>query len=306
MSSTNGRHSRARRAQGGGRATWTGPIREESGKAGALVTLDRDTGPVEGAAREVTIPFTALAEGRPVSQVAMLFGNGTEVLADELQIAGFEPFSTVDWPGKLVATVFAQGCPWRCTYCHNVAMQDSQEGGAVEWSTVLAHLAKRAGQLDGVVFSGGEPTRQAALIPAMQQARSLGFGVGMHSAGAFPARLREALGFIDWLGLDIKAMPEGYEDITGKSAAGLKAWQSLEIALEWGGDLEVRLTVDPTTHTRESVLSVINRVTAMGGPTPILQEARGEGTSEEFQHALGRQRLTDVLSAADLASLIVR
>lgn len=241
-----------------------------------------------------------------MSHVAMLFGNGTEVLADDLQVAGFEPFSTVDWPGKLVSTVFAQGCPWRCTYCHNESMQDARVAGIVEWSTVLAHLARRAGQLDGIVFSGGEPTRQAELIPAMQQARSLGFGVGLHSAGAFPARLREALPFVDWLGLDIKAMPEGYEDITGRSAAGLKAWQSLEIALEWGGDFEVRLTVDPTAHTRESVLSVIKRVVAMGGPTPILQEARAEGASEQFQHALGRQRLTDVLSGADLDGLAVR
>jgi len=252
------------------------------------------------------MPFTALAEGRPMSHVAMLFGNETEVLADEFQIAGFERFSTVDWPGKLVATLFAQGCPWRCSYCHNASMQDSQAPGTVEWSAVLAHLAHRVGQLDGVVFSGGEPTRQAALIPAMQQVRSLGFGVGMHSAGSYPARLREALGFVDWLGLDIKAMPEGYEDITGKGAAGLKAWQSLEIALEWGGDLEVRLTVDPTTHTRESVLSVIKRVKAMGGPTPVLQEARAEGTSEEFQRALGRQRLVDVLSGSDLEGVVVR
>jgi len=241
-----------------------------------------------------------------MSHVAMLFGNDTEVLADEFQIAGFERFSTVDWPGKLVAVVFAQGCPWRCSYCHNASMQDSQVAGTVEWSTVLAHLAHRVGQLDGVVFSGGEPTRQAALIPAMQQVRSLGFSVGMHSAGSYPARLREALGFVDWLGLDIKAMPEGYQDVTGKGAAGLKAWQSLEIALEWGGDLEVRLTVDPTTHTRESVLSVIKRVKAMGGPTPVLQEARAEGTSEEFQRALGRQRLVNVLSGSDLEGLVVR
>jgi pyruvate formate lyase activating enzyme len=241
-----------------------------------------------------------------MSHVAMLFGSDTEVLADQLEIAGFEPFSTVDWPGKLVATVFAQGCPWQCTYCHNSAMQDSRTPGLVQWSTVLAHLANRSGQLDGVVFSGGEPTRQGALIPAMQQARSLGFGVGLHTAGAYPARFREALDFADWVGLDIKAMPEGYEDITGKSVSGAKAWESLKIALEWGGDLEVRLTVDPTTHTRDSVLSVVRRVQAMGGPAPVLQEARGEGTSEEFQHALGAQLITSVLSAADLEGLVVR
>ena len=44
----------------------------------------------------------------------------------------------------------------------------------------------------------------------------------------------------------------------------------------------------------------------MGGPTPVLQEARAEGTSEEFQHALGRQRLVDVLCASDLEGLVVR
>ena len=250
--------------------------------------------------------MAALAEGRLVSHVARLFGSNTEVRADDLQLTGFEPFSTVDWPGKLVATVFAQGCPWRCTYCHNAQMQDPRTAGTVTWGTVMSHLASRTGKLDGIVFSGGEPTRQVALVPAMQQARSLGFQVGMHSAGAYPARLRETLDFVDWLGLDIKAMPDGYEDVTGRSASGQKAWQSLEIALEWGGNLEVRLTVDPTTHTRESVLAVVSRVEAMGGPTPVIQEARGDGASEEFRRALGRLRLTDVLHADDLVSLVVR
>jgi len=241
-----------------------------------------------------------------VSHVASLFGSGTEVSADDFTIAGFEPFSTVDWPGKLVATVFAQGCPWRCRYCHNAQMQDMLPTGTVPWSTVFAHLASRAGRLDGIVFSGGEPTRQESLVPAMQQARSLGFQVGMHSAGAYPARLRGALDFVDWIGLDIKATPKGYQRITGRSVAGEKAWQSLEIAIAWGGDLEVRLTVDPTTHTRDDVFEVVSRVESMGGPTPVIQEARGDGTSEEYQLALGRLRLTDVLSADDLAGLVSR
>jgi len=241
-----------------------------------------------------------------VSQVAKLFGPDSPVGAEDLQIAGFEPFSTVDWPDKLVATVFAQGCPWQCTYCYNSSMQDPHATGLVEWSTVLSHLASRAGQLDGVVFSGGEPTRQPALIPAMQAAAALGFGVGMHSGGAYPRRLKEALGYADWLGLDIKATPKGYESITATQGSGVKAWESLEIALEWGGDLEVRLTVDPTTHTRDSVLAVVSRVKAMGGPTPVMQEARPEGTSEAYQHALGDLTLRHVLTAQDLAELVTR
>ena len=241
-----------------------------------------------------------------MSQVAKFFGPDSHVGAEDLQIAGFEPFSTVDWPDKLVATVFAQGCPWQCTYCHNADMQDPHTAGLVAWSTVLSHLARRAGQLDGVVFSGGEPTRQLALIPAMQEAKARGFAVGLHAAGAYPGRLREALSHTDWLGLDIKATPEGYEDITGQSAAGAKAWQSLEIAVAWGGDLEVRLTVDPTTHTRDAVMSIIRRVQEMGGPRPMLQEARPDGTSDAYQQALGSRGLRNVLTERDLAELVTR
>jgi pyruvate formate lyase activating enzyme len=252
------------------------------------------------------MPVAVATKGDDMSLVAGLFGPDAEAGADDLQIAGLERFSTVDWPGKLVATVFAQGCPWKCTYCHNIGMQPTRVEGVLPWSAVVSHLASRVGQLDGVVFSGGEPTRQPALIHAMQQSSALGFGVGLHSAGAYPGRLAEALRYSQWLGLDIKATPEGYEDITGTAASGAKAWESLEIAIEWGGDLQVRLTVDPTTHTRDEVWEVVRRVQEMGGPRPLLQEARPDGTSEAYQHALGRLRLRDVMTERDHIELAIR
>ena len=43
----------------------------------------------------------------------------TEPSADSLAIAGLVPLSTVDWPGKLAAAVFLQGCPLACPYCQN-------------------------------------------------------------------------------------------------------------------------------------------------------------------------------------------
>ncbi|MCB2412850.1 anaerobic ribonucleoside-triphosphate reductase activating protein [Demequina sp. TTPB684] len=241
-----------------------------------------------------------------MSLVAGLFGPDAPVAADDLQIAGFERFSTVDWPGKLVASVFAQGCPWECAYCHNIGMQPMYVDGLLPWAAVSSHLAQRMGKLDGVIFSGGEPTRQRALIPAMQEALAMGFGVGLHSAGAYPVRLADALTYCSWLGLDIKATPEGYVDITGISASGAKAWESLEIAIAWGGELQVRLTVDPTHHSRDDVWAVVNRVQEMGGPRPVLQEARPDGTSEEYQRALGSLRLKDVMTPRDHVELGIR
>ena len=113
--------------------------------------------------------------------------------AASLAVAGLVPLSTVDWPGKLAAVVFLQGCPWDCGYCQNPDLRDCTTAGTVTWEDVLALLRRRRGLLDGVVFSGGEATRQRALIPAIREVRELGFAVGLHTAGAYPARLADLL-----------------------------------------------------------------------------------------------------------------
>lgn len=46
----------------------------------------------------------------------------------------------------------------------------------------------RRGPLDGVVFSGGGPTLQAALPQAVQDVGAPGFRIGLHSAGPYPER----------------------------------------------------------------------------------------------------------------------
>lgn len=174
--------------------------------------------------------------------------------ACELNIAGIAPFSTVDWPDMMTATVFLQGCPWNCFYCHNPALIDPRAEGEVTWSDVTDLLCDRIGLLDAVVFSGGEPTMQRALIPAMRMVRALGFLVGLHTGGAYPGLLARALPHVDWVGLDIKALPSGYAQVTGRAPSADAAWRSLELVLgnrvlragsDRPLDIEVRTTVHP-------------------------------------------------------------
>ena len=155
----------------------------------------------------------------------------TEPSADSLAIAGLVPLSTVDWPGKLAAAVFLQGCPLACPYCQNEAILDPKVPGAVPWSQVEALLARRAGLLDGVVLTGGEALRQAGVVDAARRVREMGFGVGLHTAGAYPRALAKTLPHTDWVGIDVKAMPDDYAAATG-FGAGAKAWQSLDAVLE--------------------------------------------------------------------------
>jgi anaerobic ribonucleoside-triphosphate reductase activating protein len=123
----------------------------------------------------------------------------------ELQVGGLTPFTSIDYPGQLSAVVFVQGCPWRCGYCHNPHLQPRGAGQGPRWSAVLEFLRQRAGLLDAVVFSGGEPTFDPALPQAIADVRALGFKVGLHSAGIYPQRLQAVLPLVDWVGLDIKA-----------------------------------------------------------------------------------------------------
>jgi pyruvate formate lyase activating enzyme len=161
----------------------------------------------------------------------------------ELRVGGLARLSTCDWPGELVATVFCQGCPWSCGYCHNPHLIPPGSAQEIDWRDVLSFLESRRGLLDGVVFSGGEPTLQAALPEAMRTVRALGFRVGLHSAGPYPERLAAVLPLVDWIGFDVKAPFDDYARITGVPGSGVKARASLLRVLASGVDCDIRTTV---------------------------------------------------------------
>jgi pyruvate formate lyase activating enzyme len=167
------------------------------------------------------------------------------IAAASLRIGGLTRLTTIDYPGELAAVIFCQGCPWRCRYCHNQNLLDPDTDAAIHWQEVRRFLTQRAGLLDAVVFSGGEPTVQNALAAAMSEGRTMGFKIGLHTSGAYPERLRRLLPLLDWVGLDIKALPGDYDGITGVDGSGTPAWESLSLLLDAGIPLEVRTTVMP-------------------------------------------------------------
>ena len=163
----------------------------------------------------------------------------------QLRVGGLTPLTTVDYPGELAAVVFCQGCPRHCRYCHNAHLLPSVAVGLIPWAEVRRFLEARRGLLDAVVFSGGEPTLQPSLMGAMEQVRALGFKIGLHTSGAYPARLKKLLPLLNWVGLDIKALPDDYPAITGVPGSGERAWASLRLLLAAGVPLQVRTTLMP-------------------------------------------------------------
>lgn len=228
-----------------------------------------------------TSKSAAASPAWPTESTAAAGADSTALIPKPLKVGGVTAFSTTDYPGKLAAVVFVQGCPWRCGYCHNPHLQPRSEHSPLPWTQVLSLLRRRVGLIDAVVFSGGEPTMDAALADAMRQVRALGFGVGLHTAGAYPRRLAQVLPLVDWVGLDIKAQPLGYDTITGIRDSAGAALASAQIVLACGVAHEFRTTVHPALHSERDILALASRLSQLGVKRYALQKFRTIGCANE-------------------------
>lgn len=203
------------------------------------------------------------------------------VAPNYLKIGGFVPFTATDYPGKLAAVVFVQGCPWQCAYCHNPHLQVRAEASGISWEQVLTILKRRMGMLDAIVFSGGEPTLDPALESAIRDARDLGYQIGLHTGGAYPRRLAEILSLIDWVGFDVKAPFADYARITGVNGSGDSAQASAQLILESGIAHEFRTTIHPDLISEGELLVLAQTLAGMGVQNYALQVFRKQGCDNE-------------------------
>lgn len=195
-----------------------------------------------------------------------------------IKVGGVETFSTVDFPDKISAVVFMQGCPWRCPFCHNAVLQDTAADSGFLWPKFVEFLQTRKKVLDGVVFSGGEPLVQDGLEQAIREVKDLGFLIGLHTGGYRPEHLSKILPLLDWVGLDIKA-PLDAERYT--RAIGINAQpqlphirRSLHLLLESGIDFECRTTCDPRILSISDVKEIGDSLADAGVNKYFLQKYR--------------------------------
>jgi pyruvate formate lyase activating enzyme len=136
-----------------------------------------------------------------------------------MMIAGFQPFTLSDFPGRAAAILFTQGCNFRCPYCHNKQLLPlyPQKAPSVPEDAILDYLAKRKQQLEGVVITGGEPTMHEDLAALLVQLKSMGFLTKVDTNGSRPGILKKLIetGCVDYIAMDIKAPLEKYSLLAG-------------------------------------------------------------------------------------------
>ena len=180
-------------------------------------------------------------------------------------INGFQKLTLLDFPGRTAAIIFTAGCDLRCPFCHNAPLVNRIKfDERIDEEEVLDYLKKRAGLLDGVVISGGEPLLQKDIEPFLRKIRGLGYAIKLDTNGSSPDKLAHLLseGLIDYVAMDIKNAPDLYPDTTGIPALDIAPFEkSKNIILSSGVDYEFRTTVTRELHTVASITAAAEWIT---------------------------------------------
>lgn len=140
-------------------------------------------------------------------------------------IHSWELVTAVDGPGTRM-TVFLNGCPLRCLYCHNPDTFLMKDGAPVSDTELLSRIARYRRIFrttkGGITLSGGEVLMQPQFAKRiLMGAKEMGVHTCIDTSGFLGANCDdEMLDAIDLVLLDVKSgNEETYKNTTGRSLA---------------------------------------------------------------------------------------
>jgi len=180
-----------------------------------------------------------------------------------MRIGGFEKFSLIDYPGKVCAIIFTQGCNFRCPFCHNPELVLPELfTSPISFKEILGFLMERKGLVDAVEFTGGEPLLQNDIEERIQEVKNFGFLVKLDTNGSFPEKLEHLLnlGLIDYVAMDVKAPLEDYFKVTQTEVDLENIRRSINIIKSFEGEYEFRTTIIKGFHERDSIMRIMSLI----------------------------------------------
>ncbi len=176
------------------------------------------------------------------------------------RIHSFQSMGTVDGPGvRFVA--FAQGCPLRCSCCHNPDTWANKSGEEYSAEAIIQKVVRYKeyfGEKGGITFSGGEPLMQATFVKEVfSLAHKEGINTCLDTSGVILSEeVKELLKETDRVLLDIKYTDDfSYRKHVGCSIE--KPLEFLNYLNEKGIPTTLRQVIIPTLNDKEeSVLKL--------------------------------------------------
>ena len=166
-----------------------------------------------------------------------------------MKIAQLLPVTLIEYPGKVSALIYTEGCNFRCPFCHNAELVlPGKYKSLIPEKEVLQLLQERSGFLDALAITGGEPTLQPDLIEFLYKVKDLGLLVKLDSNGSRPEVLKLALHLklVDYVAMDVKTTFDKYDSLIGAQCNCNDIKDSIDIIRGFAPDYEFRTTVAPT------------------------------------------------------------
>ncbi len=181
--------------------------------------------------------------------------------------AGLQPCSLIDYPGVIASTIFTQGCPFRCVYCHNpelIPVCTSDPDQPQKEEHVLEQLYQRRRIIEGVCITGGEPTIHADLPDFIKKVKRLGLLVKLDTNGIHPNMIERLIKdqLVDFFAMDLKHTWEHYSDVIGidQSSAVNSCKNTFHLIQDSAIPHEFRTTVYSGLHGQEDLKAIASQL----------------------------------------------
>lgn len=214
-----------------------------------------------------------------------------------MDFSGFEKLSLVDFDNTIACTLFVSKCQFRCPFCHNSPLVlQADEQPIISFDEILDYLRKRAGVLEGVVISGGEPTLMPDLKAKIIQIRELGYKIKLDTNGYNPKILKELVSekLVDYVAMDIKNSRKKYAETCGLEYLDLnRIDESVSFLLEGNVDYEFRTTLIDEFHGFEDIKEIATWIS--GAKKYALQRFKDNNCIKEGLHEVKLKKAQEFL-----------
>jgi pyruvate formate lyase activating enzyme len=193
------------------------------------------------------------------------------------EIKGFIPSSLVEWQGRITSVIFLGGCNLRCPFCHSSEIVlNPKNHPTIGWECVEKYLKEKAGWVDAVVISGGEPTIHENLPCLLKSIKNIGYKIKLFTNGTNPKAIETLfeLKIIDSISMDIKAplCGEKYKLASGMQVNINNIKQTIMFIVKSGIEYEFRTTAVPCILEKQDIMDIAKDLSLFGVKKFIIQQ----------------------------------
>jgi pyruvate formate lyase activating enzyme len=198
-----------------------------------------------------------------------------------MRINGFDGISLIDYPGIVASIVYTSPCNFKCPFCHNPSLVGVNDD-TMDPEEIINEISERAGFIEGVAITGGEPLLQEDLGIFIDILRKTGLKIKLDTNGYASDKLKSLLGAgkLDYVAMDIKSSPEKYRLACGVKVDTGKINESIQLIMESGVDYEFRTTVVPGLVELDDMEKIGAMVS--GAKAFSIQQFRNDKTYDEL------------------------